>query len=58
MSDPLRICLIQHSTRSDNMGVGALTAAQVDILRGVARDLGRELRITIMDWKGSREAPT
>ncbi len=54
MSNPLRICLIQHSTRSDNMGVGALTAAEVDILRDIARDLGRELKITIMDWKGPR----
>lgn len=52
---PLRICLIQHSTRSDNMGVGALTISQVDILRDIARDLGRDLRITIIDWKGLRE---
>lgn len=51
---PLRICLIQHSTRSDNLGVGALTAAEVAILRDAAAALGRELRITIYDWKDAR----
>lgn len=51
---PFRICLIQHSTRSDNLGVGALTAAEVAILRDAAAALGRGLEITIYDWKDAR----
>lgn len=51
---PLRLCLILHSTRSDNLGVGALTVAEVAILRDVARRLGREIDITILDWKDPR----
>lgn len=51
---PLRICLIQHSTRSDNLGVGALTAGEVAILRDAAAALGRPLALTIYDWKDAR----
>lgn len=53
-SRPLRICLIQHSTRSDNLGVGALTAGEVAILRDAAAALDRPLEITIYDWKDAR----
>ena len=51
---PLRICLIMHSTRSDNLGVGALTVSEVAILRQVAQELGCALQITVMDWKDAR----
>ena len=51
---PLRVCLIQHSTRSDNLGVGALTAGEVAILRDAARALDRGLELTIYDWKDAR----
>jgi polysaccharide pyruvyl transferase WcaK-like protein len=51
---PIRVCLIMHSTRSDNMGVGALTASEVAILRDIGRDIGREIAITVMDWKDKR----
>lgn len=54
MSRPLRICLIMHSTRSDNLGVGALSVSEVAILRDCARDLGREMEITVLDWKDDR----
>lgn len=54
MPRPLNICLILHSTRSDNLGVGALTVAEVAILRDIAQDLGVDLRITVMDWKDPR----
>jgi hypothetical protein len=30
---PIRVTLIMHSTRSDNLGVGALTVSEVEILR-------------------------
>ncbi len=46
----LRICLIFHSTLSDNLGVGALTVSEIEILRGIARDAGRTLAITVIDW--------
>lgn len=51
---PLRICLIMHSTRSDNLGVGALTVSQVAILRQLAAEQGRALQITVLDWKDAR----
>ena len=51
---PLHVCLIFHSTRSDNLGVGALSVAEVAILRDIARDLKREIQITVMDWKDPR----
>jgi polysaccharide pyruvyl transferase WcaK-like protein len=51
----LRICLIMHSTRSDNLGVGALTVSQIEILRRLATEAGLSLEITVMDWKDSRE---
>ena len=51
---PIHICLIQHSSRSDNLGVGALTASEVAILRDIGRELGRAIKITIMDWKDPR----
>lgn len=51
---PLRIALIGFSSRSDNLGVGALTVSQIEILRDIARDLGRPLEIAIVDPKGPR----
>lgn len=52
----VRVCLIMHSTRSDNLGVGALTVSEIEILRRVAADIGREIEITVMDSK-DRRAP-
>jgi polysaccharide pyruvyl transferase WcaK-like protein len=52
---PIRVCLIMHSTRSDNLGVGALTVSEVEILRSIARELDRALQITVMDWKDARK---
>lgn len=51
---PIRATLIMHSTRSDNLGVGALTVSEVAILRDVAASLGRTLEITVVDWKDAR----
>ena len=51
---PLRLCLIMHSTRSDNLGVGALTVSEVAILRDLGRKLDHPLEITVMDWKDAR----
>ena len=44
-----------HSTRSDNLGVGALTVSDVAILRRIAEDLGRGIEITVFDFKDARE---
>ena len=51
---PLRIGLTFHSTRSDNLGVGALTVSEIEILRDIGRELGRELAITVFDWRDTR----
>lgn len=51
---PIRICLIMHSTRSDNLGVGALTVSEILILREIAQKMGREIEITVPDWKDAR----
>lgn len=52
---PVRICLIMHATRSDNMGVGALSVSEVEIIRDIARDLDRKIDITVIDFKDKRE---
>jgi len=52
---PLRICLIMHAARSDNLGVGALSVSEVAILRDIAQDLDREIEITIVDFKDERK---
>ena len=51
---PIRVCLVMHSTRSDNLGVGALTVSEVAILREIAASLGRRIEITVLDWKDAR----
>ncbi|MDR6267653.1 polysaccharide pyruvyl transferase family protein [Roseobacter sp. N2S] len=51
----LRICLILHSTRSDNLGVGALTASEVAILRDIGSQIGQPIEITVLDWKDVRD---
>lgn len=50
----LNICLIMHSTRSDNLGVGALTVSEVAILRDCAARIGCRIKITVVDWKDAR----
>ena len=50
----LNICLIGHSPQSDNFGVGALTVADIEILREVARGLDLEVRFTLIAWKDPR----
>lgn len=51
---PIHVCLIMHSTRSDNLGVGALTLSEVAILRDIAARIGRAVEITVLDWKDAR----
>lgn len=51
---PLTVCLIMHSTRSDNLGVGALTVSEIAILDDIAHDLDRAIEIVVIDWKDAR----
>lgn len=51
---PLVVSLVGHSTNSDNLGVGALTVSQVDILRGIAQRTGLPLKIRVIDWQDPR----
>lgn len=51
----LNVCLIMHSTRSDNLGVGALTVSEVALLRDCAERIGCNLQITVADWKDKRD---
>lgn len=51
----ITIALIMHSTRSDNLGVGALTASQIEMIRSAAAAHGLKARIVILDWPGWRE---
>ena len=55
---PFRICLIQHSTRSDNMGVGALIVSEVNLLHRIGDWIDRRTEITIADWTDRRCRPT
>jgi len=50
------IALISHSASNDNLGVGALTVSEVEILRRIARRTGRDLHITIIDSLAARPA--
>lgn len=50
----LRIGLLWHSLNSDNLGVGALTVAHLEILRDVLAGLGREAEFTIFCWTDPR----
>lgn len=50
----LTVALIQHSATNDNLGVGALTVSEVEILRRIAAERGLELRIDIIDSIAAR----
>ena len=51
----LRIGLLFHGASSDNLGVGALTQAQVSILRAITQATGIKIDVTIFDWVSARE---
>lgn len=53
---PITVALIQHSVCNDNLGVGALTVAEIEILRHVSRERNVPLAITVLDNPGSRPA--
>lgn len=51
MSRPIRIGLLWHSASSGNLGVGALTVANLAIARQVATDMGLDPKFTIMGMR-------
>jgi len=52
-TSPLTIALLWHSTSSDNLGVGALTLAQFELLSRAADSCGRKVRFLIIGTKGN-----
>lgn len=48
---PLRVGLLWHSLRAGNLGVGALTLANMTIVRGVAQDMGLELQFVVISMR-------
>ncbi len=49
----INICLILHASRSCNLGVGALTVSQVELLREISRKIDEPVHITLLDWQDS-----
>lgn len=49
-----QVVLVFHSARNDNLGVGALTESEVEILRRISTRMGANVRITIVDGQGAR----
>lgn len=45
----LKVALIFHSTRNDNLGVGALTVSEIRILRDLAAERNLPLQIIVVD---------
>lgn len=58
---PITIGLFWHSMNSDNLGVGALTLANIEILREAAKEEGFKAHFLVLGWKDPRpyylEAP-
>lgn len=51
----LTVALIMHSTRSDNLGVGALTVSEIELVRSAAVARGLSVRFVVVDWPAWRE---
>jgi len=47
----ITVGLIFHSAASANLGVGALTVAEVEILRDISKRLDVPIKIRLIDWK-------
>lgn len=51
---PLTIGLFWHQMNSDNLGVGALTVANIELLRDVAAQAGFAAHFLILGWRDPR----
>lgn len=54
---PLRIALLWHSLQSDNLGVGALTIAQMSIVGDIVREIGRDVHFDVVGFGGGSHYP-
>lgn len=52
----IKIALISHLAKNDNLGVGALTVSEVGILRSIAEQNGLAIHMTVIDGPGPRPA--
>lgn len=52
----INVGLLWHSVNSDNLGVGALTASHLALLRDIATELEVPLRFRIFGWRDPRPA--
>ena len=50
----ITIGLLWHSVNSDNLGIGALTAAHIAIVESVAREVGVSVQFVIVGWRDPR----
>lgn len=58
MTNPvIHIGLLWHSASSGNLGVGALTLADIDIATKVAQEMGLEPRFTLLSMRDGDTAP-
>ncbi len=56
LNRPAIIGLLSHSVNSDNFGVGALTLANIEIIRAVASRLGLSCRFRVLGAGDARQA--
>lgn len=54
MPRPVTLALLWHQMNSDNLGVGALTLANLAILRDAAADADRDIQFIISGWRDPR----
>jgi colanic acid/amylovoran biosynthesis protein len=47
----MRVGLLWHSLKSENLGVGALTISNIAIVEKVAADLNQQVSFTILGWR-------
>ena len=50
----LNIALLFHSSKNDNLGVGALSVSEVEIIRQIARARGLGVHVTVIDGRDPR----
>lgn len=52
----LNICLLFHSAKNDNLGVGALSVSEATIIRRIAAERDIDVHITLIDSRDPRPA--
>ena len=55
MTTPITVALLWHSMNSDNLGVGALTLSNAELLRTAAAKAGVTAHFLAMSWQDPRE---